>query len=78
MRADGSFSANVMEHGVTISRQIGTWAVEAADLVSVCTDDEFDLVGPGHEERDSLLEVAEDYFILRTRQGTRRRYKRVR
>ena len=77
LRPDGSFSAEVTERGVAISHQIGTWAVEAMELVSVCSDDEFDLVGPGHEERDSLLEIAEHYFILRTKQGTRRKYERV-
>ena len=77
LRGDGSFSAEVAEHGVVISHQIGTWGVEGTELVSVCTDDEFDLVGPGHEEHDALLNIAEDHFILRTKQGVRRKYERV-
>src|SRR5438552_12836498 len=72
LQRDGTFTADVSQRGVAISRSIGTWTIEGGELVSVCTKDEFDLIGPGHIERDMLLEVSADYFILGTRQGIRR------
>ncbi len=77
LRVDGTFTADISEHGVTISRPIGTWSIESDELVSVYSDDEFDLIGRGQRDRDRLLEVTEEYFILTTRQGIRRRYERV-
>jgi hypothetical protein len=77
LKDDGTFVADVAERGITISHVIGAWGIESTELVSTCNEDEFDLVGPGHQERDVLLEVATDHFILRTRQGIRRKYERV-
>ena len=77
LRADGTFTADISEHGATISRPIGTWRIESDTLVSVYGGDEFDLIGRGQKDRDRLLEVADGYFILATKQGIRRRYERV-
>jgi hypothetical protein len=77
LKSDGTFVADVAEHGITISHVIGGWVIEGTELVSTSTKDEFDLVRPGHQERDVLLVISADYFVLRTRQGIRRKYERI-
>ncbi len=76
LREDGSFMANVTEKGVTVSRQSGRWRIEDGQLVTFDIFDEFDMIA-SPEDSDTLLEVREQFFVLRTRQGTSRRYKRV-
>ncbi len=76
LREDGSFLANVTEKGATVSRQSGRWRVEDGQLVTFDIFDEFDMIG-SPEDSDTLLEVQGQFFVLRTRQGTRRRYERV-
>jgi hypothetical protein len=76
LRGDGSFSADVTERGITVSHQTGRWKIEGGELVTFSITDEFDMIGSS-QDSDTLLEVAEEFFILKTRQGIRRRYERV-
>lgn len=76
LRSDGSFSADVTERGITVSRQTGRWKIEDGELVTFSITDDFDMIGSS-QDSDTLSEVTEDFFILKTRQSTRRRYERV-
>lgn len=76
LRGDGSFLADITERGATVSRQTGRWKIEDDQLVTFSIVDEFDMIASS-EDADTLMEVARDCFILRTRQGVRRKYERV-
>ena len=73
---DGTFAANVMEKGIMVSRQTGRWTIDGDELVCSSISDEFDMIG-SPEDRDVLLEVAERFFIIRARDGNRRKYERI-
>jgi hypothetical protein len=77
LRDDGTFAAKISVLGIPILRPTGIWSVEGNELVSIYSDDWFNLVERGRKDTDRLLEVAEDYFIIMEREGSRRRYERV-
>ena len=76
LRNDGSFVGKCSVLGVPIVRLTGTWSIEGNTLVAIYNNKL--LVNAGaQKDTDTLLEVAQDYFILVTRKGTRRRWQRV-
>ena len=73
---DGTFGASVTEREEEVSRQTGRWALEGDQLLCFCIRDAFGIAASS-EDRDVLLEVSERYFIIRTRDGARRKYERI-
>jgi hypothetical protein len=53
----------------------GAWSIDGDKLVSIY--DKHYLRPDGLEDTDTLLEIAQDYFILVTKRGTRRRWERI-
>jgi hypothetical protein len=74
-RNDGSFVGKFAVIGIPILRLTGTWSIDGDKLLSIY--DRHYLIAGGLKDTDTLLEVAQDYFILVTRRGTRRRWERV-
>jgi hypothetical protein len=73
---DGTFAASVTAKGILASRQTGRWTIDGRILVCSSIHDEFDMIGSS-EDRDTLLEVTDEYFIIRARDGVRRKYERI-
>ena len=69
-RDDCSFIGRLSVFGIPMMRLNGTWSIEGDKLVSIYHLD-------GRKDTDTLLEVAQDYFILMTSSGTRRKWERV-
>lgn len=72
---DRSFAGKFSVLSIPILRLSGTWSIDGDKLVSIY--DKFLLMPAGHKDTDRLLEVGQDYFILVTTGGTRRRWERV-
>ena len=75
LRSDSTFTVKVSVLGIAFLRLAGTWSIDGDKLVSIY--DKRNLTASGQKHIDRLLEVAQDYFILFTGLGTRRRWKRV-
>lgn len=74
-RDDSSFVGKCSVFGIPILRLTGTWSIDGNKLVS--NYGKLLLIAGGQKDTDTLLEVAQDYFILVTRGGIRRRWERV-
>ena len=76
--SDGSFSGEVTLHQATISRFTGRWNVEKEALLYTYLSDAFGRIPPGATDRDQVLEVSHDSFVIQAANGERRRYRRIR
>jgi hypothetical protein len=76
--ADGSFRGEVTSDGATISRFTGRWTVKKNALLYTYLTDAFGRIPPGATDRDEVLQVDRDAFVIRAANGERRRYRRVR
>jgi hypothetical protein len=73
---DGTFGASVTDRGELVSNPRGRWAIEGDQLLSFCIRDELGMA-LFSEDRDVLLEVTDRYFVIRTRDGARRKYMKI-
>ena len=74
----GTFNGDVVYHGKTISRFTGRWSVDRDVLLYTYISDEFKRIPAGATDRDKLLNVAPEFFIIEAADGSKRRYLRVR
>ncbi|MDB6024425.1 MAG: hypothetical protein JWM68_648 [Verrucomicrobiales bacterium] len=74
LRSDSALAGKISVLSIPILRLTGTWSIDGDKLVSIY-DKNFFI--PSGKDTDRLLEVAQDYFILLTSIGTRRRWERV-
>jgi len=77
LRDNGTFLAKITEGTRTISRSVGKWSLSENFLISEYILDDSGVIDAGCIDRDALLEVTNDHFLLRTTGGIQRRYKRV-
>ena len=75
---DGSFHGEVKYNSATVSRFTGRWAVKETALLYTYLGDEFGRIPAGATDRDQVLEVGKDSFLIRAANGERRRYRRIR
>jgi hypothetical protein len=76
--ADGSFSGEVKLHRATVSRFTGRWKVEKEALLYTYLSDAFGRIPAGATDRDQVLQVSQDSFLIQAANGERRRYRRIR
>jgi hypothetical protein len=76
--ADGIFRGEVFYKGATISRFTGRWVVNNDALLYTYLTDAFGRIPAGTRDRDEVLEVNRDWFLIRAANGEQRRYRRVR
>ncbi len=74
---DGTFSGEVTQRGESLSRFRGKWAVQGDALLYEYTGDALGRIPPGTRDRDKLLEVRKDEFIIEASDGSRRSYRRI-
>ena len=77
-KADGSFNGDVTYRSATISRFNGRWTVKDNALLYTYLGDSFGRIPAGAIDRDQVLEVNDDSFLIRAANGERRRYRRIR
>jgi len=75
---DGSFTGEVRLRARLISKFTGRWSITGQSLHYTYLSDALGRIPPGAIDRDELLEVKEDSFVIRAANGERRRYLRMR
>ena len=77
-KPDGSFSGEVTRHAKPVLKFVGEWNIEGNALHYVYVREAFGRIPPGATDRDKLLEVKKDSFLIEATNGERRRYLRIR
>jgi len=75
---DGRFKGEVVYHAKLISKFTGRWSVDGDALLYTYISDELDRIPAGATDRDKLLSVHGDFFIIEAADGSRRKYLRIR
>jgi hypothetical protein len=75
---NGTFHGDVVYHGKTISKFTGRWSVDGNTLLYAYISDALDRIPAGATDRDKLLSVHREFFIIEAADGSERKYLRVR
>lgn len=75
---DGTFKGEVVYHARLISKFTGRWSVEGNALHYTYVSDAFDKIPAGATDRDKLLSVHREFFIIEAADGSQRKYLRIR
>ena len=75
---NGTFQGDVVYHGKMISRFTGRWSVDGDTLLYAYISDALDRIPAGATDRDKLLSVRREFFIIQAADGSERKYLRVR
>ena len=76
-RRDGSFSGEVRRGKELVLKFTGRWKIHDRALNYVYLTEAFGRIPRGTTDRDQLLEVKKDSFLIEAANGDRRRYLRV-
>jgi hypothetical protein len=74
---DGTFTGTATHCGAHFSDFTGRWSLKGRTIHSVYTSDSSRFIRSGYKDRDIILEIASDYFLIETHHGDIRRYERV-
>lgn len=75
---NGTFAGDVAYQGKTISKFTGRWSVEGYTLLYTYISDALDKIPAGATDRDKLLTVRREFFIIQAADGSKRKYLRIR
>ena len=75
---DGTFKGEVVYHTKLISKFTGRWSVEGDALLYTYLGDALDRIPAGATDRDKLLSVHREFFIIEAADGSKRKYLRIR
>ena len=75
---DGSFTGEVRLQERLVSKFTGRWSIKGQSLHYTYLSDALGRIPAGATDRDDLLEVKRDSFIIQAANGDRRRYVRTR
>lgn len=73
----GKFHGDVTYQQKLLSRFTGSWSVNGNALNYKYENDALGRIAPGTTDRDKLLEVQRDFFVIEAADGSRRKYRRV-
>lgn len=76
--SDGSFTGEVNSRGKLVSKFRGRWAVKGDVLLYNYISDTLGRIPAGAIDRDKLLRVQKDSFLIEAADGSQRRYVRLR
>ena len=74
---DGTFSGRVTSAGAIVANFTGKWSLTADEILYEYISDTAGTIAPGTRDRDKLLTLARDHFVIEARDGSRRKYVRV-
>ena len=77
-KRDGHFTGEVRLRGKLASKFTGTWDVQSDLLLYRYISDELGRIPAGATDRDKLMSVERDAFLIEAADGSRRRYSRIR
>jgi hypothetical protein len=75
---DGRFKGDVVYRAKLISKFTGRWSVHGDTLFYTYISDALDIIPAGATDRDKLLSVQREFFIIEAADGSRRKYLRIR
>lgn len=76
-KRDGSFTGEVRYRAKLVSKFTGRWAVKKDVLFYNYISDVLGRIPAGATDRDKLLSVEKDSFLIEAADGNRRRYLRI-
>ena len=74
---DGSFNGDVIYRGKAISKFTGRWAISGDVLQYTYTADALGRIPAGATDKDKLLSVKKEFFVIQAADGSRRQYDRI-
>lgn len=77
-KRDGSFTGEVAYQAKIVSRFSGRWSVRDDVLLYTYLSDVLGRIPVGATDRDKLLGVEKDSFLIEAADGSQRRYLRIR
>jgi len=77
-KSDGLFTGEVKLRNKLISKFKGRWSVRSQTLLYSYESDALGRIPAGATDRDQLLEIKRDFFVIEAANGERRRYVRMR
>jgi hypothetical protein len=77
-KGDGSFEGDVVYQAKLISKFRGRWSMTDDVLLYTYTSDALRKIPAGATDRDRLLTVQREFFVIEAADGSRRKYVRVR
>jgi hypothetical protein len=77
-KPDGSFTGQVRHRAKIVSNFTGRWTVSGNALLYSYLSDVYGRIPPGTTDRDQLLQVRPESFLIKAANGDHRRYRRVR
>ena len=75
-KSDGSFTGEVKLRKKLISKFEGRWSVRGRTLLYRYVNDALGRIPAGTTDRDQLLQIGKDSFVIEAANGERRRYVR--
>jgi hypothetical protein len=75
---NGTFNGDVVYHGKLISKFTGHWSVEGSTLLYTYVRDALGRIPAGAIDRDRLLSVEKEFFVIEAADGHQRKYLRIR
>jgi hypothetical protein len=76
-KGDGSFTGDVKQRARMVSKFTGRWTVKGDALLYTYISDAFGRIPAGATDRDRLVEMKKDSFLIQAANGERRRYLRI-
>jgi hypothetical protein len=77
-KADGSFTGEVRVQAKLISKFTGRWTIKDDSILYTYLSDAFGRIPTGVTDRDRLLRMEPNSFLIRAANGDERRYRRIR
>ena len=76
-KEDGSFTGEVVHRTQLVSKFRGVWTVQDNALLYTYLGDALGRIPKGARDRDKLLAIQKDSFLIEAADGSRRRYLRI-
>lgn len=73
----GTFTGQVRSDAALISDFTGRWSLKGDTLLYEYTGDRLGGIPPGTLDRDQLLAMTKDHYVIQAADGSRRKYLRV-
>lgn len=74
---NGTFSGLVASERSLLSRYTGKWLLRGGSIRYEYTSDKMGRIPAGTKDRDKLLRIGRDYFVIEAADGSVRKYVRV-
>ena len=76
-KSDGLFTGEVKLRKKLISEFKGRWSIRGQTLLYSYVSDALGRIPAGATDRDQILEIRKDFFVIQAANGDRRRYERI-